>query len=129
MWPSHLILMFADIAIIDLSLFSGVEYTKHGKRPRQACVTAAFTEHFLSSLSVSQSGCAQMRGPDATLHLMLQLSYMLILISPTRFYPMDPLAGASLVTHIMWTRGAQTFRTISHSSRDPSFSKDLNVLG
>lgn len=38
MWPSHLILMFAHIAIIDLSLFSGVEYTKHGKRPREACV-------------------------------------------------------------------------------------------
>lgn len=70
-----------------------------------------------------------MRGPDATLHLMLQLSYMLILISPTRFYPMDSLAGPSLVTHIMWTRGAQTVRTISHSSQDPTFSKDLNVSG
>lgn len=75
MWQSNLILMFAHIAIIDLSLFSGVRVHKTWQEARRGmCLinknTAAFSEHF-SVLSVcgGPAGHAQMRGPDATLLL------------------------------------------------------------
>lgn len=48
------------------------------------------------------SGCAQTRGPDATLILLLQLRAL-------------PLA------HTMRTRSARTFSTVSNSNQDPTF--------
>lgn len=118
------ILMFAHIAIIDLSLFSGASIQTRARgleRPGEAsfCLiikTAAFCEHFtdlsLPGLGLQlPTGCARLTGPDATPHHTPQPSYTLLLISPTRFCPVDSTAGPSLLTCVMQTGRVQTLRT------------------
>lgn len=68
------------------------------------------------------SGCAHLTGRDATLH------HMLLLISPTRFSPMDS-SGPSLLTCVLWTSSVQTrVNFILNSSRDPKVSKDSKCV-
>lgn len=109
LWQSHLILMFAHIAIIDSSLFSGVRVHKTWQEARRGmCLsdynenTAASSEHF-TELSVfgGPAGRAQTRGPDATLLLELPRPW----------------------TRTTWTRSAQTFGAGSNSNQHPTFSE------
>lgn len=121
MWPSH---FYLDVCPHCYNWFVFVlrrEYTNTSERPGEAsfCLiikTAAFCEHFtdlsLPGLGLQlPTGCARLTGPDATPHHTPQPSYTLLLISPTRFCPVDSTAGPSLLTCIMQTGRVQTLRT------------------